>query len=165
MTGDQKQAAPGYVINMANYELDFEDTFDGERLDESHWLPHYLPQWSSRANSAARYVQADGVLRLRIDADQPPWCPELDRATRVSSLQTGVFAGPVGSAIGQHRFPTQSSVKRNAIAARTRRSTACSSCEPSVLDDPREHGGPLDDRLRGRADAFGRDLHLRDLRA
>jgi hypothetical protein len=104
MTGDQDQAATGQVINMADYELDLEDTFDGERLDESHWLPHYLPQWSSRADSAARYTQADGVLRLRIDADQPPWCPALDRATRVSSLQTGVFAGPVGSTVGQHRF-------------------------------------------------------------
>src|SRR3954469_3655975 len=103
MTEDRKEAALGHVIDMADYELDFEDTFDGERLDESHWLPHYLPQWSSRTASAARFVQAGGGLVLRIDADQPPWCPELDRATRVSSLQTGVFAGPVGSTIGQHR--------------------------------------------------------------
>jgi hypothetical protein len=36
--------------------------------------------------------------------DQQPWCPELDGELRVSSLQTGVFAGPVGSAVGQHRF-------------------------------------------------------------
>ena len=45
-----------------------------------------------------------GSLRLRIDRDQEPWCPEFDGDVRVSSLQTGVFAGPVGSSIGQHRF-------------------------------------------------------------
>jgi hypothetical protein len=113
MTADQKQAASGYVINMADYELDFEDTFDGDRLDESHWLPHYLPQWSSRAASAARYSLAGGVLRLRIDADQQPWSPHHDRGTRVSSLQTGVFAGPVGSTVGQHRFTPDAVVRED----------------------------------------------------
>jgi hypothetical protein len=43
-------------------------------------------------------------LRLLIEPDQPAWCPELDGEIRVSSLQTGCFAGPVGSRIGQHRF-------------------------------------------------------------
>jgi hypothetical protein len=81
-----------------------EDAFDGRALDRSLWLPHYLPQWSSRAASSARYELADGRLHLLIEADQQPWCPELDGPTRVSSLQTGVFAGPVGSSIGQHRF-------------------------------------------------------------
>ncbi len=89
---------------MPPYELEFEDTFSGEELDRSHWLPHYLPQWSSRERSAARYELRDGGLQLRIDADQEPWCPELDGAVRVSSLQTGCFAGPLGSGIGQHRF-------------------------------------------------------------
>jgi hypothetical protein len=86
------------------YELEFEDAFDGDALDEARWLPYYLPQWSSREASAARYQLDDGVLRLVIEADQPPWCPEFDGQTRVSSLQTGVFAGPVGSAVGQSRF-------------------------------------------------------------
>jgi hypothetical protein len=44
------------------------------------------------------------VLRLRIEADQRPWCPELDGELRVSSLQTGVHSGPLGSTVGQHRF-------------------------------------------------------------
>ena len=65
---------------------------------------HYLPQWSSREASAARYEVGGGTLRLVIEADQPPWCPEFDGQTRVSSLQTGVFAGPVGSPVGQSRF-------------------------------------------------------------
>jgi beta-glucanase (GH16 family) len=39
-----------------------------------------------------------------IAEDQHPWCPEYDGEVRVSSLQTGLFAGPVGSSVGQHRF-------------------------------------------------------------
>jgi hypothetical protein len=90
--------------SKAGYELAFEDTFDRGTLDPTRWLPHYLPQWSSREASAARYQLGDGVLRLVIEADQPPWCPEFDGQTRVSSLQTGVFAGPVGGPVGQSRF-------------------------------------------------------------
>ena len=86
------------------WELEFEDTFEGDTLDPGRWIPHYLPQWSGRERSAARYEVGGGSLRLLIEADQEPWCPELDGDLRVSSLQTGVFAGPVGSGIGQHRF-------------------------------------------------------------
>ena len=43
-----------------------------------------------------------GVLRLRIDADQPAWRIE-DGELRVSNIQTGTFAGPAGSPVGQHR--------------------------------------------------------------
>jgi hypothetical protein len=86
------------------YELEFEDTFEGAELRLDRWLPYYLPHWSSRKRSAARYQIGDGSLRLLIDADQLPWCPEFDDDVRVSSLQTGAFAGPVGSNIGQCRF-------------------------------------------------------------
>jgi hypothetical protein len=65
---------------------------------------HYLPLWSSRGAAAAgRPLPArrrDAAAAER--ADQPPWCPEFDGQTKVSSLQTGVFAGPVGSPVGQH---------------------------------------------------------------
>jgi hypothetical protein len=91
-------------VSKAGYELAFEDNFDRDALDRTRWLPHYLPQWSSREASAARYQLGDGVLRLTIEADQRPWCPEFDGQARVSSLQTGVFAGPVGSPVGQSRF-------------------------------------------------------------
>lgn len=91
-------------LDLTGYVLDFDEDFAGPELDVSRWLPYYLPQWSSREASAARYGIADGRLTLRVDADQPPWHPELDGATRVSSLQTGLFAGPVGTPIGQHRF-------------------------------------------------------------
>ena len=93
------------------YELEFEDAFDGPSLDERRWLPYYLPQWSSRERAAARYEIGGGLLRLRIDADQEPWAPELDGETRVSSLQTGLFAGAVGSAVGQHRFSPDAVVR------------------------------------------------------
>jgi Glycosyl hydrolases family 16 len=86
------------------FELEFEDTFESDALDLGRWLPYYLPHWSSRARSGARYELVDGALRLLIEAGQEPWCPELDGDVRVSSLQTGAFAGPMGSAIGQHRF-------------------------------------------------------------
>ena len=91
-------------VLRTGYVLDFEDRFDREALDPSRWFPHYLPQWSSRAASAARYELADGCLHLLIEEDQQPWCPEFDGPIRVSSLQTGVFSGPVGSSIGQQRF-------------------------------------------------------------
>jgi len=89
---------------VSAYELEFEDDFAGDTLDLARWIPHYLPQWSSRERAAARYELGGGVLRLLIEAGQRPWCPELDGEVRVSSLQTGVFSGPVGSEVGQHRF-------------------------------------------------------------
>jgi hypothetical protein len=36
------------------YELEFEDSFNGDALDERRWLPYYLPQWSTRERAAAR---------------------------------------------------------------------------------------------------------------
>ncbi|MDX6511572.1 MAG: hypothetical protein QOE36_1076 [Gaiellaceae bacterium] len=93
------------------FELEFEDTFDGDALESGRWLPFYLPHWSTRQRSAARYEIGGGCLRLLITADQEPWCPELDGDVRVSSLQTGAFAGPVGSAVGQHRFNPEAVVK------------------------------------------------------
>jgi hypothetical protein len=97
----------------AKYELESEDTFEGDALDDDRWIPHYLPQWSTRERSAARYEISAGCLRLLIEGDQQPWCPEFDGEVRVSSLQTGVFAGPLGSGIGQHRF-NQDAVVREA---------------------------------------------------
>ena len=91
-------------VTKDGYVLAFEGGFGGAELDARRWLPYHLPHWSSRAQAAARYALGDGVLRLRVEADQPPWCPEFDGDVRVSSLQTGVFAGAVGSGVGQHRF-------------------------------------------------------------
>ncbi len=85
-------------------ELVFEDDFDGAGLDPDRWIPGYLPQWGTPDRTAARYEVRDGTLRLLIEADQPPWCPELDGDLRVSSIQTALFSGPAGSRIGTHPF-------------------------------------------------------------
>lgn len=86
------------------YDLVFDDDFDGPDLNTDHWLPHYLPQWSSRAQSAAHYRIAGSLLILSIDQNQAAWCPEFDDGVRASALQSGVFAGPLGSRAGQSRF-------------------------------------------------------------
>lgn len=93
------------------YTQEFADDFDGDRLDRGKWLDAYLPHWSTRERTRPRYSVAEGNLVLTIDPDQQPWCPEFDGAVKVSSIQTGQFSGPAGSAIGQHRFRDGLSVR------------------------------------------------------
>jgi hypothetical protein len=114
------EPAPGVVDlrTKEGYRLERGDDFSGAELDRSLWLPHHLPQWSSRAASAARYRLGEGVLRLVVDDDQPPWCPEFDGGVRVSSLQTGVLSGPAGSTVGQHRFSGAALVREEQQEAR-----------------------------------------------
>lgn len=71
---------------------EFQEDFRGAGLDPRRWVPHYLPHWTTPERSAARYELRAGVLRLRIDADQPAWRPE-DGEMRVSNLQTGTRSG------------------------------------------------------------------------
>jgi len=102
--GEDGVLTPATTLDRHQYELEVEDGFEAPELDRRLWLPYYLPHWSSRAAAAARYEVGKGQLRLWVEPDQPPWCPEFDPDVRVSSVQTGLFAGPVGSMIGQHRF-------------------------------------------------------------
>ncbi|MCA9888278.1 MAG: glycoside hydrolase family 16 protein [Anaerolineae bacterium] len=95
---------PRNPLEKDGYILEFNDDFDDIALDTEKWVPYYLPQWSSREQSRPRYTLADSALVLQIEANQPPWCPEFDGDVKVSSIQTGLFAGPVGSQIGQHQF-------------------------------------------------------------
>lgn len=85
-----------------HYELVFEERFAHPVLDATRWVDHYLPHWTTPHRSAARYDLQPGLLRLRIDADQPAWLSEPPHL-RVSNLQTGSFSGPAGSPRGQHR--------------------------------------------------------------
>jgi hypothetical protein len=86
-------------------EADFLDDFDGPALDTDVWVPHYLPQWSSRADSAATYAVTGSDLRLTIPPEQGLWCAgDHDPPLRVSGVQSGVFSGEVGSTIGQQPF-------------------------------------------------------------
>ena len=63
-----------------------------------------MPQWSSRAESAATHVTGGSELRLTIPPEQGLWCPADHDPLRVSGIQSGVFSGPVGSTIGQQPF-------------------------------------------------------------
>ena len=97
------RADPRYLARVNAAE--FCDDFDAEGLDTEVWIPHYLPQWSSRARSAATYEVADSELRLTIAPEQGLWCAD-DHAEplRVSGVQSGVFSGEVGSTVGQQPF-------------------------------------------------------------
>ena len=87
-------SAPGYA-----------DDFDGPDLDTEVWVPHYLPQWSSRAESAATYVVAGSELRLTIAPEQGLWCAgDHEPPLRVSGVQSGVWSGPAGSTAGQQPY-------------------------------------------------------------
>jgi hypothetical protein len=82
----------------------FADDFDGPGLDTEVWVPHYLPMWSSRAETAATYAVGDSELRLTIPPEHRLWCPGDHDPLRVSGIQSGVFSGPVGSTAGQQPF-------------------------------------------------------------
>jgi hypothetical protein len=83
----------------------FEDRFTGPDLDPDAWFPHYLPAWSSRAQTRASYRVDDDGLTLDIPVDHPVWCADdHDPPLRVSGIQSGNWSGPVGSAYGQQRF-------------------------------------------------------------
>jgi hypothetical protein len=87
------------------YGVSFRDDFEGHDLDRSVWIPHYLPQWSSRSESAATYEVGGSELRLSIPPEQGLWCPaEHEGPLRVSAIQSGVFSGEVGSTVGQQPF-------------------------------------------------------------
>ncbi|WP_433937114.1 glycoside hydrolase family 16 protein [Sorangium cellulosum] len=108
---------PANPIEKPGYLLEFHDEFSGASLDESKWIPCHLPQWCSAREAAANFRLEQGHLELRIDAGQRPWCPEYDGDVLCSSLQTGVFSGPLGSTQGQHRF-NRASVVREAQVSR-----------------------------------------------
>jgi hypothetical protein len=83
----------------------FFDDFDGSELGTEVWIPHYLPHWSSRAESAATYVVTGSELRLTIPVEQGLWCAGVhEPPLRVSGIQSGVFSGEVGSTVGQQPF-------------------------------------------------------------
>jgi hypothetical protein len=88
------------------------EDFDAPDLDRSVWLPHYLPAWSSRAETAATYEIRDSCLRLSIPPAQGLWMPAEEPAPlRVSGVQTGNFSGPVGSTTGQQPLSARSVVR------------------------------------------------------
>lgn len=103
------------ALDRSGYELVFDEDFTDPALSSDRWIAHYLPHWTTPERSAARYDLRPGLLRLRIDADQPAWRLD-DGELRVSNVQTGSFSGPLGSPIGQHRH-------RPDLAVRTAQAT------------------------------------------
>jgi hypothetical protein len=82
-----------------------DEHFRGDSLDESVWVPYYLPHWSSRAASAPTYEVRDGELRLSIPPSQGLWAEGVhETPLRASVVQTANFSGPVGSTIGGQPF-------------------------------------------------------------
>ena len=66
------------------------EEFDGTDLDTSVWLPHYLPAWSSRAETAATYEIRDSCLVLSIPPHQRLWMPAEHAMTKSSSPRVSV---------------------------------------------------------------------------
>jgi hypothetical protein len=87
-----------------NYRLVFNSEFEESWLNTQNWIPYYLPQWSSRERSKPNYELKNGQLLLQITKNQQPWCPEFNGKVKCSSIQTGIFAGKLGTKIGQHSF-------------------------------------------------------------
>jgi len=82
-----------------------DDRFEHSTLDESKWFPHYLPAWSSRADTRASQRTGPEGLVLDVPVDHPVWCqPDHTPPLRVSGIQSGSWSGPVGSTRGQQRF-------------------------------------------------------------
>ncbi|GAB5525316.1 MAG: hypothetical protein Roseis2KO_31880 [Roseivirga sp.] len=102
-----------------DYELAFEDHFDSPELNLKNWIPVYLPQWSSTEKSRPGYLIRDSKLVLQITENQQPWCPEFNGDVKCSNLQTGLFSGPVGSTVGQHRFSKELRVREEQTAKHT----------------------------------------------
>ena len=83
----------------------FEDRFHGSELDPGTWFPHYLPAWSSRAETRASHRVDDQGLTLQIPPDHPVWCAgDHEPPLRVSGIQSGSWSGAVGTTRGQQRF-------------------------------------------------------------
>ena len=90
---------------MVGTRFDLDEQFVEDQLDLDVWFPHYLPHWSSRSRSAASYTVGNGELRLSIPRDQALWGAETHaEPLRVSCLQSGSHAGPLGSPVGQQPF-------------------------------------------------------------
>lgn len=90
-------------MDVSGAQLD--ERFGGDTLDPAVWFPYYLPHWSSRAESAASWSVHGGELHLSIPPDQGLWCADVhEEPLRVSCVQTGSFAGPLGSTVGQQPF-------------------------------------------------------------
>src|SRR5690606_16329650 len=90
---------------MDDTRISLDARFSADDLHRAVWFPYYLPHRTARTRTAAAKVVKDDGVHLSIPVDQPLWCPDLhDEPLRVSGIQSGSFAGPVGTSIGQQPF-------------------------------------------------------------
>ena len=144
----------------------FSDDFDGPGLDTDVWIPHYLPQWSSRAESAATTYRVDGSeLRLTIPPGQGLWCAGEHDPLRVSGIQSGVFSGAAGTTVGQQPF-REGAVVREFQPAQWGWTPEYGRLEVRARMElsPRSMAAVWMVGLEDETDAVRRDLHLRGLR-
>jgi hypothetical protein len=93
-----------------------DDDFDGTALDRSVWLPHYLPAWSSLAETAADHTVRDSRLTLRIRPNAGRWCPDRHaEPLRVSGIMSGNHSGPVGSTRAPQPFAAGLTVREEQV--------------------------------------------------
>lgn len=79
---------PPNPIDKTGWTLDFNEEFDGPALDSTKWVDAYLPHWSTKALTDAKYSFKDGAISLRIDSTDLPWNPTYDGNVRCTSIQT-----------------------------------------------------------------------------
>lgn len=103
-TKETKESIEMKLKKLKNYELIFNEEFSSVELNTNNWIPYYLPHWSSRELAKPNFEIKNGLLYLQISENQKPWCPEFNGEVKCSSLQTGLFAGKLGTSIGQHKF-------------------------------------------------------------
>jgi hypothetical protein len=81
------------------------EAFEGDALDRGRWSPSYLPAWASRAENAATYRLTAPGLVLEIPREQGLWSAAEHRPPlRTSTIASGDWSGPVGSARGPQPF-------------------------------------------------------------
>ena len=147
------------ALDRTGYELAFDDDFSGPDLDPGRWVAHYLPQWTTPERSAARYDLTPGVLRLRIDADQPAWRRRGRRAAGVEPPDRDLLRA-ARLAVGQHRHRPDLAGGRRAARTAPVHAVRSGSSRPSCGRAPTRpacwrSGSSASRRL---ARAVGRDL-------
>lgn len=80
-------------LPMGDWNLVFQEEFDGEKLDTGKFSDSYMPHWTTVNQSLAHYDLKDGIISLNIDKEsQGPWW-KYGGVQKVSSIQTGMRDG------------------------------------------------------------------------
>lgn len=85
------QDYPGNPIEKEGYRLIFQDEFDGKEIDNTKWIPEYLPSWpKDRSISATTYEMKDGVCRLIVDKNSKN---EFDKGMYITGFMSASRTG------------------------------------------------------------------------